>query len=491
MYNTGKRPCERGSYILDAAYHILASLCCRIRALPQPQQQAQYRQFWSGMQEGRRRTYARFPFLEPQARAGEAPGTPLSPGEVQQLQAYLESEAGADICLLSCLDRLLALPASLDRYLMAAGRGVYRFAALGDPAACGGLLLPRFHPQWRKRGERTGAALSEDPLSVMENYLWVDLPACGPWQVENLYSPQWAYRGAGPFRIVCSPLLNKVPFRFETGEEGGTRYFYITAYDGAMQEAVATRCMQVLDSDVGQMADLALFPEVMATRETQQTLAQRVKQGWANTYPHMILLPSTEYQGEDGWHNETLALDGVGSPIFRYRKQQAFQYKDQEGHLCFEPVQPDHCIKILHVPGVGRIGICICADVFAGGLLDLLLKTYQITLLLVLSYSPGHERFLRSLARAADGVCDVIWCNSCAAYDPGNGEAPRARPAVLYLPYGHKPKQKPAYLQIKNCTSPTPCGGCMMVIEIAPTYDGRPALRQIMLPATDGRAENV
>ena len=115
----------------------------------------------------------------------------------------------------------------------------------------------------------------------------------------------------------------------------------------------------------------------------------------------------------------------------------------------------------MHIKGIGRIALLICADVLHDELLSLCEK-YKITLLLVMAYTNGYDHFFRRLARMQEFYCDVVWCNSCAAYD----EKKDGRPVVSYLSYGHAPSNT---RQLCMCNH-TSCNGCIALTTISSSY---------------------
>ena len=155
-------------------------------------------------------------------------------------------------------------------------------------------------------------------------------------------------------------------------------------------------------------------------------------------------------------------LDAYGDSILTYKKQHRFPL-EHKGAKYFEPLEDaDHNLYVLHIDGVGRLGIIICADIFKQDMMLTLLECYHINCLLVLAYSPGYGRFFDQISQAQRTSCEVVWCNTCAAY----GENSAGKPCVAYWSYGHKDRE---CIKENNCgkVSPDECAGCAFEIEIA------------------------
>lgn len=226
-------------------------------------------------------------------------------------------------------------------------------------------------------------------------------------------------------------------------------------------------------------ANIVLFPEMIFSRESQRESQRIVTEHWEYSYPRILCLPSSEFNENGKWKNQTVILNDSGHEVFLYNKQQAFQLdspkeiKDNDGvdkkqyTKYFEPIQPDHKLTIIHVKGLGRIGVIICADIFNSDLCDILLSKYEIRLLLIMAYTAGYDQFFRKISAAKITSCDVIWCNACSAYSAFQ----RTGPAVAYFSYGHRKCNEDL---VSHCSLPidTVCSGCIATITIDPLYSG-------------------
>lgn len=487
----------KGERTLDiqCLYDIMAVICSKICSLDKESESNLYRNYWSNIETNTKKIYERFPFLNPEENPSDSIFDDIDEDQWNDLLMFVKDSKGNDrylISCLACLDRIVDLDKGMKTYFSCSEYNIYSFSALNSNVdTCGGKLVPKYTPKWKKSRERSVSELGEKALSVLQNYIWIKSSDDNAWEITNFYSHEWEYAGKVPFKIVCSPLMNKEPFDVSKDTEGEIKYFYIK-YNDDVKELVANRVELTLDYAAQQEADIALFPEMVAYPELHERIEKYVKNGWDKLYPKIIFLPSSEHNRDGQWKDKTYAINSSGENIFEYCKQHPYQWDIDKriGSIdskekCFEPIQADHKISIIHYNGIGRIGVCICSDLFHNELMDLLLKTYNIDLLLILSYSEGRDRFERSISSAKDAVCDVVWCNSCAAYiDSKQKKTTRKNknPAVSYFPFGHtnlrklnrKSKRADDYTLLYRCSNDEcdTCSKCMITVEINPSYKG-------------------
>lgn len=501
---TTARPPLRGDGSPYTFFDLLSLLCFGIRSLPEERQEAVYRIFSAEYEEYYRRVRARFPFL-----AGGESRFPvyyysLSPEHAARILEALASAQSdsqwADILsVIEAIDQLLVLEENLKKYLLdkrcpveppdAAEQGgaqvsqyYYRFDALNPATKAYGLILPQESCRWRRTSGRSMDSVAFHPLSVMRNYTWVR-PDFN-YRIVNLYA-DFQLSSGQRLKLVTSPLAAQAPFLLHCKKE--SRTFEIEYLDESAP-AVESRLKKVFDIAVQEQAHIVMFPELMASPASIRWCEEYIRKNWQMRFPNLILLPTCEYARGQGWVNELTALDADGCRIFRYHKQHPFRLEKrrrdgtgggtQEEPFGFfdEPIQADRVIYIVHVPHVGQIAFLICADVFRPGYLDDLTRQLRATLLLHVAFSPGEDLLGRMLATAKRDLCDVVLCNTCAAWDEAEkNPADRAPVRILdkrmvniYLPYGHKYPDAPQS-PLLTCAQPT-CSGCAFVIEIAGQY---------------------
>lgn len=483
-------------------FDLLAILCHAIQCLSQNRRETIYRTFTAGYQNHYKGVRRRFPFLIAGGDQATAHYLGLTPTHARQiLDALHSAQSDSDwvmiLGVIEAIDQLLDLKENLERFLWGkrcpvipldpdrrangqVSQHYYRFDALNPATREYGLLLPREPCQWRRASERSMDSVGFCPLSVMKNYLWVR-PDAG-YQVVNLYS-DFHLASDSRLKLVTSPLCSQTPFLLRYHPEHSS---FEIEYLEAGTAAVNALLRRVMDISVQEGADIAMFPELMASPASIRDCAAYVQANWRQGFPKLTLLPTCEYDGGQGWVNELTALDADGSCIFTYHKQHPFRLEKKrpgggaaKPETFDEPIQADQIIYLLHVPGIGRIGFLICSDVFRPGYLDFLMEELKVTLLLHVVFSPGADLLERMDSTAKRNSCDVVVCNTCAAWDAAE-KNPGDRPPVeildkpmvnIYYPYGHKyndPLPPPV-----TCVR-QPCPGCAFVIELADTYGGRP-----------------
>lgn len=387
------------------------------------------------------------------------------------------------LCLLIYIDDCLPVEENLNRYCDAQrikGQNIYFFSHLSKNDA--GLLIPNFHPKWQKKESTSLDELNNDLCSILKNYLWID--KLDKWNVMNFYSPKWSWKNNNdPYCIVCSPLSNACPFTISPVSPEENRFF-IKYYSDEKQQNIKTCFEKTLKFANEKKASIVFFPELMVSQETQNNLAGIIDDHWEYEYPRIIYLPSSFINENGEYYNQTKALNGSGEEIFTYNKQHPFQLKATKVKQSlsngdefifdryFEAIKRDYNIQIIHINGIGRIGLVICADIFDDQIQDILFQKYKINLLLIMSYTLGTNFFIRTIGSAFTYVCDVVWCNTCAAYENDRGE----KIAVEYFSYGHKKHNEH---KISRCNmNMEECNGCAVCVELSLVYDGDAHIQQ-------------
>lgn len=351
-----------------------------------------------------------------------------------------------------------------------------------------GLILPNLHCEWSKETSRTMDAVSFNPLSfALNNHIWV----CknDRWHITNLYCD---FRNTGfnkariekeePFKIVFSPLSKQAPFIINLNKETNLFYVhYLPQYNAILME----RLRRIIDYAIKDKADIVVFPEMMGNDVCIQFCREYISMAFSEWRPKLFLLPSWEHEENGKWYNTLYALDRNGDCIFKYNKQHAFCLDKNtpdgtEIVKYFEPIEADGNVYIVHVPGIGRIGMIICADAFEEGYLVRLVKELKITLLLYPTFTFGKDLMKRVIKYAEVFSCDVIFCNTCAAWDDAL-EPPENRKennsfdsefVGFYHPAGHKNYEEAAMkkLPFADCKGSV-CQGCLFVTKLAKKYN--------------------
>ena len=440
----------------------MAELCKRIRSLTKDEQSRLFRKYFAHCTEVDSIVENAFSFFSKKAGNAYLYDSLFD----EQIDAILDYVDNCDsehwMYLLVYLDGLFSVEKNFEHFC-SKNRGdmqnVYYFHSLFENDL--GLLLPNFKSKWLKKKAHTPSELNEDPISVLSEYLWID--KTNDWTVTNVYSPDWNWNDNNPYTIVCSPLSKVCPFEYSTHELPEQNTFYITEYIDEEQRKMITRIEETLSYANRKNAGIVLFPELMISLETQSACSDIIKKHWEYKYPRLVCLPSCEYNVGNEWFNRTRILNDSGEIVLVYNKQQAFQY-EKNGVKYFEPIKSDHKINIIHIKGLGRVGLVICADIFNTEIQEILYEKYKVDLLLVMSYTSGTDRFFREMETAKKYSCDLVWCNSCSAY----AEDSTDKCIVVYFSSGHKDCE---FNKIQKCNKVV-CSGCAISIVLSPKHNG-------------------
>lgn len=345
-----------------------------------------------------------------------------------------------------------------------------------------GSILPCLCCEWKKHSDRSLDTVAFMPLSlVLKNYIWV--PCKSGFKVNNFYTDM---KGTGigmalipekpPLKIVSSPILKQAPFFAVLNEQN--KEFYIH-YQNIYDEAMLKRMQKVIEFSFRECADIVIFPEMMGTEYCISSCKEYIGEFASIRRPKLYVLPSREYCIDGQWYNTVDLLDEEGECIFKYNKQHSFMYDVKEPgkkKVSFkEPIVQDGNICVIHVPGIGRVGLIICSDIFKDGYLQWLIKNLKLTLLLYPVYSAGKDLLMRNLSIAHTLSCDVLMCNTCAAWEkiiippaerPDNEEFDKTF-INTYYPYGHLPNS--GTIQTIVCDKKE-CTGCLFVTSIPKNY---------------------
>lgn len=353
-----------------------------------------------------------------------------------------------------------------------------KFDALNPKTAeTWGTILPLVECFWEKTSVRNMETVSEDPLSLLRHHIW--LPSCSSYTLHNLI-----YKDGLPrketLNILASPITNVAPFRITLFEDRANfKIEYDEMYSQRVVDIFKNEVSHAIDTDI----DIAIFPEMLGSEECVRITSKFYQENWNARIPVLTLLPTREYcidTTNKTYVNELAVLDEDGNAIICYHKQHPFEYDkitvaecDKLSKRFFEPIVADHELFIIHIPGAGRIGIMICSDIFDSNLREYLIKQNKLTLLLHPSFSGGLDLLERAYSTADENSCDVVLCNTCAAFLPeGEIEKPITSRETLeqvdanvcrYFAYGHKSRK--SFSASTKCVS-SKCSGCYTLFKI-------------------------
>ena len=450
-------------------FSIISLLCHKINSLDEKAQNDLYKECCNDPPKVDGIIESQFPFFSKKERSVRLYND-LSKNQINRLKIYIEDHSPRDWWyLLTYLDGILSVEDNFNEFYSnrkSALHNVCYFESLSESSY--GILIPKFKPKWakekqaekQKSGSIPTEGLAQNPLSTLSEYIWID-NKMSDWNVTNVYCSEWNWNGSGTYTIVCSPLTDVPPFQYTTCDHD---HRYYINYIDEKQSRIIERIEQTLRYAHKEQAEIVLFPELLASLEVQNQCVEFLQKNWGWEYPRIVCLPSSLYPEGDKWKNQTRVVKDSGELIFKYNKQNSFQLNEGD-QTFFEPINnPDHKLYIIHIKGIGRIGVVICADIFNKKIIDVLFNKYKINLWLVISYTFGTDRFSRRLSIAQDYSCDVIWCNSCSAF----AKKSKQKYVTVYFSSGHK---ECTWHKEKKCNNHVNCNGCAFSIKLSQKYE--------------------
>lgn len=474
-------------------YDLLAALCFSLSTLGERTKQKAY-QLVTGNPERYRNSAAKeYPFLSNRGYERLTLYSDLRYEDARRILNLLdnvdnESSASIVLGIIMLVENLLDTEHNLSVFLSNkrctskemgdVSDTYFAFEGLNEKTLCiYGRLIPRERCSWARGKERNPDTVAQDPLSFLKKHIWI--APTHDYSLVNLYTDFNIPEGRG-LRVVFSPLMDKAPFQTVPSQDLHT---YEVQYDQSCIQQISKRIKAVIDWAIQENADIVFFPELMASQENIEECRTFIKEKWNCKNPHLLLLPTTERQNDGNWINQLTALDDAGNEIFSYHKQHPFQWDIKEHNSDdiiahrFEPIVADNIVYVLHAPGIGRIGFLICSDVFKPGYLEYLLQQLKLTVLLHSTFSAGKELMVRKLQQSVTASCDVVLCNTCAAWDQMEKPINDRNPVTVkendfiyaYFPSGHKMHR----MCTTNITcSERACTGCGFFLELATSYTG-------------------
>lgn len=497
MFNTSLEPSMDTNDL--SYYDILAMLCARITSLDETPLSKLFQAVNSSLDTYRIKAARKFAWLSLKGRPSLPHYNAIESSDLMELLEFAKSTDINDLAIvmgaISLIDTAMGNPSNFQAFIVDKKCRVisddedflsdtfYAFDALNyNTKDSFGLVLPRLRCVWEKQSDRTHDTVALNPLAlVLENHIWA--PSDAGWKVNNLYTD---IKGIGVYtaltpdmpvlKIISSPIMHHAPFTVELDNKH--KKFYIH-YQDLYDEFMFKRMTRIIDYSFKNSADIVVFPEMMGTEHCNRACKDYISNSSSRSKPKLYILPSREYLQDGQWYNTVDILDEDGDCVFKYHKKHPFILdikKDNHPNISYyEPIESDGNICVIHVPGVGRIGIIICSDIFKDGYLQWLLKNLKLTLLLYPVCSFGKDALLRDLSAAHIYSCDVLMCNTCAAWDEmllpheGRKDVDTFDRSFIsaYYPYGHLLQS--TITPLKECSTAT-CAGCLFVTTISNSY---------------------
>lgn len=169
-----------------------------------------------------------------------------------------------------------------------------------------------------------------------------------------------------------------------------------------------------------QDADIAILPECMGheelfalNEEFSEFFDELARESEAEGFaaPQLTIGPTWWHDH----HNRLYVTDSSGGYVCIQEKQFPFEYL-KNGQTYSEDIRPYMPeVHVLDVPGLGRIGFAVCADLLHAEMMDLLVRRLHINFIICSAWSPGTTLFSRICETGGSYGTTAIWMNACSA----------------------------------------------------------------------------
>ncbi len=278
-------------------------------------------------------------------------------------------------------------------------------------------LLPRTSCIWERKHRLSHSYNRMDNflfnMLLMENTILGELIDRHFFLKKDLF-PEFAEKRA--LKIAATPLRMERNFDVVPYSKDKVQYFSISYHEedfSAENELVWQKILTAGDNG----SDIMVFPEMLGNPEMTDFVTQKLKTLAAekkSRIPSLIILPS--YWEKKG--NTVTILDRSGNIVCRQSKQNPFR-ADLGGKGYLEGILSSLVVNIFHFEGIGRMAILICKDFLTTKYMEQLMRCFKLTLIIVPSFSTGSYDFRQSSDLCAHDDCNVVWINTCAAFEKG------------------------------------------------------------------------
>jgi predicted amidohydrolase len=278
-------------------------------------------------------------------------------------------------------------------------------------------LLPRCSCVWERKHRLSHSYNRMDNflfnMLLMDNSILGELIDRHFFLSKNLF-PDFSTRRS--LKIAATPLRSERSFDVIPYSEGKVQYFCIEYKNSDFETENNLIWQKILDA-CSKKTDIIVFPEMLGNPHTEEFISSKIKAlppAEKENVPSMIILPSY-------WHkksNIVTILDKYGNVICRQSKQNPFRI-EQNGSGYLEGIFASQVVNIFHFEGIGRIAILICKDFLTTKYMEQLMRCFKLTLIIVPSFSTGSYDFRQSFDLCAHDDCNVVWINTCSAFEKG------------------------------------------------------------------------
>ena len=259
---------------------------------------------------------------------------------------------------------------------------------------------------------------------------------------------------------------------------------YLFECDGITdEEFIKSRIVSAYRESCSQGAHILLFPEMFGTEDLSNHADDVIKNHAGSDAP-LIVMPSW-------WHdnmNTASVVDDALVTVYKQSKFNPFLYSPHSPkyqHNSREYLQnTERIIYIYHLPGIGRICICICKDFLMDSYRRMLSESLEASIILIPAFSPKIEHFTNCMDELKHAGSYGVFVNCCAARCSADSEQPSISKhdtvGAISITRALSDESDPP-LRLLHPTCNGNCGGdktcCVFIIKI--TTDGTVSIEHV------------
>ncbi|MBO6219791.1 MAG: hypothetical protein J6N81_09525 [Treponema sp.] len=327
----------------------------------------------------------------------------------------LEADYFAIVGLIQILDE--ALDSILQKKISEFQQDDFSVVLNTNRESTGIGLLPRCSCAWERKHRLAHSYNRMDNflfnMLLMENSILGELIDKHFFLKKDLF-PNFSTKKS--LKIAATPLRLERNFEIQPYNEDKVQYFKIKYHecDFDSENALVWEKIQLAAKN---KSDIIVFPEMLGNPKMADFITKKLKalsESERKDIPSLIILPSHWEKRR----NTVTIIDKNGDIVCSQSKQNPFR-AEQEGTGYLEGILSSLVVNIFHFEGIGRIAILICKDFLTTKYMEQLMRCFKLTLIIVPSFSTGSYDFRQSFDLCAHDDCNVVWINTCAAFEKG------------------------------------------------------------------------
>lgn len=226
------------------------------------------------------------------------------------------------------------------------------------------------------------------------------------------------YRYSGKKTFTESIKIAVVPFYqspwFRTHFNDGARTFSISYSDYKMKISNQAYKNSIIQAD-NNLADIIIFPE-LAMNATTEDFVKDVLLSTPKSFEHLKFC----FLGS-AWidkNNISSLMSSSGTVLARQKKKEPYYHFHHDDIYYREDIKHDKNVTLIDIESFGRIAYCICADINAKEIQNLL-ELMEVDFVFVSSYTKNTETmFTAAESKACLSAMSTVLCNARSAKDP-------------------------------------------------------------------------